>query len=280
MDRNYDIEQYSKEIIHRVMEYSIIQDVEDIRKRENTSCLVSESETDLADESGTFESNFKQNIHLSFNYEKDVVDDNEQNVTECINKNTEFSETSDECNVTEQSSVKFDQEKELNVPLTSAEITSRIYKDYKKRPSRRAFIELERYSLVSEVIYEEEEPKSEDDGSESDCSIHSDTIFVDYEECNVNISATDVSDNCNIENNESVIAEEEKYVANMSQLVENSKSNTSLDVKLRNSNLPIKEASKVSDEFHPLNTFSNVFEEEENPPKSSEVNKENITIYF
>ncbi|XP_023227768.1 uncharacterized protein LOC111628251 [Centruroides sculpturatus] len=37
MDRNYDIEQYSKEIIHRVMEYSIIQDVEDIRKRENTS---------------------------------------------------------------------------------------------------------------------------------------------------------------------------------------------------------------------------------------------------
>ncbi|XP_023222785.1 uncharacterized protein LOC111624208 [Centruroides sculpturatus] len=37
LDRTHNMEQYSKEIIYRAMELSIVQDIEDIRKRENTS---------------------------------------------------------------------------------------------------------------------------------------------------------------------------------------------------------------------------------------------------
>ncbi|XP_023221301.1 uncharacterized protein LOC111623051 [Centruroides sculpturatus] len=357
--------------------------------------------SESADRSGISESNLKQNIHPVLNSEKDVLDDDEPEVMEYIVKNITFSDIFDESNDTEEYSDKSDQEIELIVPLSQAEATSSVYKEDKKRPLLRDFIELERHSLVSEVIYEEEEPESGDDGSESDGSFHSDTILIDYEECNVNVSTTDVSKNCStennasviteeensvaallqilshlaekskssissaeqknlsvplspeeitssiyeedkkrpllrdfielerhslvsqviyeeeepeseddgsendgsihsdtiidyekcevnisgtdllnqchIENNESIIAEEEKYVADVSQLVEKSQSLTSLDVKLCNSNLSIDETSKVSNEFHRSNTFSNGFEEEENQNKA---NKEILQSNF
>ncbi|XP_023209445.1 uncharacterized protein LOC111612466, partial [Centruroides sculpturatus] len=194
--------------------------------------------SESADGSGISESNLKQNIHPVLNSEKDVLDDNEPEVRECIIKSTTFSDIFDESNDTEEYSDKSDQEIELNVPLSPAETTSSVYKEYKKRPLLRDFSELERNSLVSEVIYEEEEPESGDDGSESDGSFHSDTIFIDYEECDVNISTTDVSDNCNTENNASVITEEEKSVADLSHLAEKSNSLIS-SAEQKNLNVPL-----------------------------------------
>ncbi|XP_023235676.1 uncharacterized protein LOC111635057 [Centruroides sculpturatus] len=244
--------------------------------------------SESADGSGISESNLKQNIHPVLNSEKDVLDDNEPEVRECIIKSTTFSDIFDESNDTEEYSDKSDQEIELNVPLSPAEITSSVYKEYKKRPLLRDFIELERYSLVSEVIYEEEEPESGDDGSESDGSFHSDTIFIDYEECDVNISTTDVSDNCNTENNASVITEEEKSVADLSHLAEKSNSLIS-SAEQKNLNVPLSPeeiTSSIYEEYKKrplLRDFSEleryslvsevIYEEEE--PESGDDGSEN-----
>ncbi|XP_067140363.1 uncharacterized protein [Centruroides vittatus] len=227
--------------------------------------------SESADASGISESNLKQNIYPVLNSEKDILDDNEPDVRKCIDKNTTFSDIFDESDDTVESSDKSNQE----IELSPEEITSDVYEEYKIRPLLRDFSQLERYSLVSEVIYEEEEPESGEDGSKSDGSIHSDTI-IDYEKCDVNIGGTDLLNQCHIENNESIIAEE-KYVANISELVEKSQPLTSLDDKPCTSNLSINETPKVSDEFHRSNTFSNGFEEEGN---RNEVNKEILQSNF
>ncbi|XP_023235634.1 uncharacterized protein LOC111635022 [Centruroides sculpturatus] len=131
-----------------------------------------------------------------YNAVKNLTQDEEQKLSEnkiadCINE-----EYFTESNETEESPAG----NITNVPVSSAEINSNERKHIRLRPLLNAFIELETYSLVSEIIYEEEEPDSTDDLSESDYSIELDTMSSE-DELSDDMNKNEIFDECDIDQN-------------------------------------------------------------------------------
>ncbi|XP_023210998.1 uncharacterized protein LOC111613878 [Centruroides sculpturatus] len=131
-----------------------------------------------------------------YNAVKNLTQEEEQKlfeniIADCINE-----EYFTESNEIEESPA----ENITNVPVSSAEISSNQHEHIRFRPLFNAFIELETYSLVSDIIYEEEEPYSTDDLSESGYSIESDTMSIE-DELSDDMKQNEIFDECDIDEN-------------------------------------------------------------------------------
>ncbi|XP_023224245.1 uncharacterized protein LOC111625341 isoform X2 [Centruroides sculpturatus] len=200
--------------------------------------------------------------------QRNVVKDEEPKLSENgITDNTIegiFHESED----TEESPIK-------NIPkasLSPAEITTIVNEGYTFRPLYRAFLKLEKYSLVSEIIYEEEEPDSADDLSESEYNIESDMISSE-DDVSDNENTDEIFEEYNVERNVLITPQHELCVCESlpisSQLtgsqIEQCNSNlmTKMDEMSTVCNeLAVTECKEYVDEFSTFNESRKILEEE------------------
>ncbi|XP_067123421.1 uncharacterized protein [Centruroides vittatus] len=173
--------------------------------------------------------------------EEEKVDENK--IGDCTNEES-FSE-SDE---TELSIAEFIR----NVQLSSAKLTS--IPNNRLRPLFNAFDELETYSLVREIIYEEEEPDSTDDPSESVYSIESDTMSSE-DELSEEINKNEIFDKCDIDQNMLTMAQYQPQIYKTHELTSVNPTSTCPDIESNKSNLTTKmnKISSISDELSETN---------------------------
>ncbi|XP_023225024.1 uncharacterized protein LOC111625988 [Centruroides sculpturatus] len=140
------------------------------------SSRVSEFEIKDSDQSQMCETRLEQSSSTECNSEKDFTKEKETKVCENIITNITSEDIFSEFDETQQFPIK----NVSKTALSPTQITSIVNGDFTLRPLFEAFMEMEENSLVSEVIYEEDELKYENDLSEtSDDNMESDSMSIE-----------------------------------------------------------------------------------------------------
>ncbi|XP_067141891.1 DNA polymerase epsilon subunit 2-like [Centruroides vittatus] len=146
----------------------------------------------------------------------------------------EISDTSDDENFF---SNNFDEQKSEDFDYSPEQLTETVDDLYIHRPLKWAFINLERFSLVNEIIYEEDEFESENASSEDDDSIHTNSELKNNEHSDDDVESIKEIQQTNVESDASSISsirddiEEENFVNNTNltslQVIQSMKSDES-----------------------------------------------------
>ncbi|XP_067141886.1 uncharacterized protein [Centruroides vittatus] len=198
---------------------------------------VSNSPTDVVDTSQTISSDLDQCGAGNFTEHTDIAEINEPEIHSNTNRERKIDELSDISDDEEFLSNNFDEQKNEDLDYSPEQFTETVDDLYIHRPLKWAFINLERFSLVNEIIYEEDEFEFENASSEDDDSIHTDSELINNEHSDDDVESIKEIEQKNVESDVSSISsmrddiEEENFVNNTNstslQVIQSTKSEES-----------------------------------------------------
>ncbi|XP_023211500.1 uncharacterized protein LOC111614357, partial [Centruroides sculpturatus] len=195
----------------------------------------SDSSSDVEDNSQTNSSHLDHDNTRNFIKHTDITEIIE--IPSNRNRERKIDEISDISDDEGFSSNNFDERKNEDFDYSPEQFKETVDDIYIHRPLKWAFINLERFSLVNEIIYEEDEFESESVSSEDDDSIHADSELINSEHSDDVVDSINEIQQMNVESEVSSISstkddiQEENFVYNMNttslQVIQSTKSEES-----------------------------------------------------
>ncbi|XP_023225066.1 uncharacterized protein LOC111626022 [Centruroides sculpturatus] len=219
---------------------------------ERSCAYLSDSSTDVEDNSETTSSHLDQNNASNFTKHTKITEIIEPEIPSNRNRERKIDEISDISDDEGFSSNNFYEHENED---STEQFTETVDDMYIHRPLKWAFINFERFSLVNGIIYEEDEFESENASSEDDDSIHSDSEIENSEHSNdVVVDSINEIQQMNVESEVSSISstkddvEEKNFVNNRNttslQVIQCTKSEEGVKV--------YDDKQKQKQEFHHL----------------------------